>query len=222
MKYIDWLAFCGIRFAILQMKACSKIIKPNGREECFDRIFINDYVKRNEKYIRGDVLEFSGGDVIYAKKYGNAKNVYLMAGEMHEKLYPKSDFFSNLDDERTLPAKRFDCIIATQVIMYMNNPYTALQNLKKMLKLGGMLILTVPGPLFHHSKNTHHMFSFTEESIKYMCQRVFGSFDDFEWYGNIECVQHMLFWIKHNGVRDLSNKDYRYTLVMGITCRNNR
>ena len=45
-------------------------LKPNTTEECFDRYYIEDYVKTNRKYIHGVVLEWAGGDICYSKKWG--------------------------------------------------------------------------------------------------------------------------------------------------------
>lgn len=208
---------------INELRAISNELKPANREECFDRPFINDYVKRNSEFIVGDVLEFAGGEIQYARKYGKPDNLYMMAGICHKDVYSDGiDFYADLDNYTTLPGKKFDCIVATQVIMYMNDPREALLNLKRMLKPGGHLILTVPGPLFHHSKNTHHMFSFTEDSIKYLCKNVFGEYKDFKWYGDLESTFCMLFWMKQickNNVISYQ-PEYLYTLVMGITTEN--
>ena len=203
-----------------KLRKISNELKPITREDCFDRYYINDYVELNKKYIKGDVLEFAGGDVIYAKKYGDNPNVRIMCGLNHKEAYPNADYYADLDNTNTLPNQKFDCIVATQVIMYMNSPLQALKSLKYMLKPNGTLILTVPGPLFHHSKNSHHMLSFTEESLKYLCEKVFGNYENFKYYGDMECCQYMLFWMKKNPYRKPLNHEYSYTLVMGIMVHN--
>lgn len=140
-----------------------------------------------------------------------------MASDRHKEIYSHANYFADLDDEKTLPDKKFNCIIATQVLMYMNNPEQGLKSLKQMLYPNGVLILTIPGPIFHHSKNSHHMFSFTEESIKYLCENTFGEFYDFKYYGSIENAENMFFWTKYNPNMNLDNeKEYLYTMIMGI------
>lgn len=204
---------------LLELAEISRHVKPANREDCFDRYYINDYVERNKRYIKGDVLEFAGGE-IYAEKYGQPSCVKLMTSPRHREINPTADYFADLDDKSTLPEEKFDCIIATQVIMYVNDLETALENLRYMLKPDGALILTVPGPLFHHSKNSHHMFSFTEESLKYLCDRVFHNYEDFMWYGSLEYAMYMLFWMKKNPCEKPTEHEYLYTLVMGITAKN--
>lgn len=204
---------------LLELGEISRHLKPADREECFDRYYINDYVERNRRYIKGDVLEFAGGE-IYAEKYGDSPRVKLMTSARHREINPTADYFADLDDRSTLPEEKFDCIIATQVIMYVNDLETALENLRYMLKPGGALILTVPGPLFHHSRNSHHMFSFTEESLKFLLERVFHNYEDFMYYGSLEYAMYMLFWMKKNPFEKPAEHEYLYTLVMGITAKN--
>lgn len=218
MRVVDHILFSLFSLNVYSLKVLSKFLQPKKREECFDRPYINDYINLTKEYIRGDVLEFAGGDVIYAQKYGTPCNVYLMAGIAHKNVYPNADFYTDLDDIATLPDKKFDCIVATQVIMYMKNVEVALQNLKTMLKPGGALIITVPGPLFHHSKGSHHMFSFTEESLEYLCDKVFHNYEKFKYYGDISTAERMLFWTKAYP-KMKEKQDYLYTLVMGITVR---
>lgn len=205
---------------INNLQKISNELKPITREDCFDRYYINDYVELNKKYIKGDVLEFAGGEVVYAKKYGDNPNVKIMASIRHKEIFTDADYYADLDDINTLPDEKFDCIIATQVIMYMKNPRQALESLKYMLKPKGTLILTVPGPLFHHSKNSHHFFSFTEESLKYLCEEVFHNYENFKCYGDMQYSQYMLFWMKKNPYIKPTNNEYLYTLVMGITLHN--
>ena len=153
-------------------------------------------------------------------EYGNNPNIKIMTADKHKDIYPNADYFVDLENIKTLPEDKFDCIIATQVIMYMKDVVKTLENLKYMLKPNGVLILTVPGPLFHHSKNSHHMFSFTEESIKYLCQKVFNNYENFQYYGNLEYTQYMLYWMKKNHYWGEDDNEYLYTLVMGITAKN--
>ena len=211
----DEQLFFEFNSCIKKLKNISLRLQPKCREECFDRKYINNYILENRSSIKGDVLEFCGGE-LYAKKYAQGKiNVKTMAYIGHRKIYANANYFCDLDDISTLPNDKFDCIIATQVIMYMNNPVVALTNLRKLLKRNGVLLLTVPGPLFHHSKNTHHMFSFTEESIKYLFLKVFGNYSNLKLYGNINYAEYMLFWTK--APKQIDNTfEYLYTLVIGI------
>lgn len=213
--------YLKFRKKLHELKVISEDLKPQEREECFDRYFINDYVKRHKKYIKGDILEFCGGNTVYAQKYNEGGGVHLMAFTGHKEAYPHADYFADLEDKSTLPDKQFDCIIATQVIMYMSKIDDVLQNLKSMLKENGVLILTVPGPIFHHSKNSRHMFSFTEESMNEICKRNFGENNvfDIKCYGNLEYAMYNFFWMKKNPYEKEIPFDYYYTLVIGTLCK---
>lgn len=219
-QYYERKMYREFKNCVNKMRHISNYLKPQTRDECFDRYFIEDYVNDSAQYIKGDVLEFAGGETIYAQKYGTKPNVFIMAALSHKEVYPNANYYADLENEDTLPSKKFDCIVATQVIMYMEDLTRTLNNLKSMLKPNGYLILTVPGPIFHHSKNSHHMFSFTEESIKSLLLKTFGNYENFECYGNLEYVQYMLFWIKKNPYHRDIKLEYQYTLVMGITAQN--
>ena len=218
----DGYYYQSIKQKIKEIEELSKHLKPADREECFDRWYINDFIERNKNSIKGDVLEFCGGEV-YAKKYGDSSvRVKMMTSLRHKDINPAADYFADLDDVNTLPNEKFDCIIATQVIMYVNNVEQSLANLKYMLKPSGTLLLTVPGPLFHHSKNSHHMYSFTEESLKYIVGKTFGGWTDFKFYGSLEYAFYMLFWIKRNMKEKPLDNEYLYTLVLGIAAIKNK
>ncbi len=208
-----------------KMHKISNYLKPENREECFDRKFINDYVQSNKNYIKGDVLEFSGGDIIYAKKYGDKNiNLKMAAYQGHKDIYPHADYHIDLEDISTLPEQKFDCIVATQVIMYMYDLKKTMENLKYMLKDNGALILTVPGPISYHSKGTRHMFSFTEESMTRLCSEIFGKENllNVVPYGNLEYVQYCLYWmVPPENERHLEHEN-RYTLLIGCLCQNNK
>ena len=134
-------------------------------------------------------------------------------------MYPDADIYADLEDEATLPDMKFDCIVATQVIMYMYDIERCMRNLRRMLKPGGMLILTVPGFAAHRQGHVM-MATFTEDFLKQLCMSTFGNHDNFRYYGNLEYVLYMLFGVKKNPYEKPTVNEYKYSLVLGITARN--
>lgn len=187
-------------------------------EDGFDRYFINDYVEINKKYIKGDVLEFAGGNTVYSKKYGDNPNVKLIT-YIGDKGNYQADYYADLMEPKTLPAQKFDCIVATQVFMCMENPYIALNNLKSLLKPNGVLIFTIQGPLYPH--RTGYMFAYTERSLKHLFMKVFNNYNNFKYYGNLEYTLYMLYGMKKNPYKKPGKHDQTFTLTMGITAINN-
>lgn len=207
----------------LEMQVIADFLRPNTREECFDRQFINSYVKENSDKIKGNILEFYGGNLyssVYALEPITLKTMTYIG---HKDINPGVDYYSDLENMNTLPEEKFDCIVATQVLMYNFDIEKAMKSLKWMLKPGGYLILTVPGPIFHHSRGTRETYLFTAESLEWLCSNVFGkeNISKIEGYGNFEYAQYCMFWMRAPSP-EISNMDYedRFALVFGCTCRN--
>lgn len=206
---------------IEDIKDIAALLHPQAWEEAYDRYYINDYISRHKNDIHGDVLEFCGGEDVYAKKYGGMlKRVDLMAKTGLENVFPNADIYANLEDISTLPAAQYDCIIATQVIMYMYDLKTVMNNLKYMLKPGGILILTVPGPISDSSPHSvARYWSFSATALKHLCNTTFGNYEDCRTYGSINYSVHMLFGIKQNPFKPPIEDDDCHCLILGISCR---
>lgn len=213
-------------FALLEkriesIKDIAALLHPRSWEEAYDRYYINDYVRRHKNEIHGDVLEFCGGEVVYAEKYGEGVGrIDLMAKKGLENAFPDADIYADLEDASTLPEMRYDCIVATQVIMYMYDLETVMDNLKRMLRPGGTLLLTVPGPLSDSSPHSvARYWSFSEAALKRLCKDTFGNYEDCRAYGSADCGVHMLFRIKCNPDKPPVADDDCHCLILGISCR---
>lgn len=204
------------------------VLYPANQEEAFDRGFIMDYVSSCKQYIKGDILEFAGGNIMYADMFGmGGYSLDVMAATSLKEYYPKADIFADLEDVATLPIKKYDCIIATQVICNIYDSYVAMCNLKRMLKPGGYLILTVPGnPTL--SEGGHHLRSFSEEALMRLCEESFGNYANLISYGNFEYALQMLMGMKKNPydkaekMRHYSfgdRKENKYSIIVGVLCR---
>ena len=87
----------------------------------------------------------------------------------------------------------YDAIILTEVIEHLNDPITMLKSLIKILKIGGIIILTTPNKTFINSSNNLswaielppiHYFWFSEKSMKCISNIISAdiSFIDFTKY----------------------------------------
>ncbi len=107
-----------------------------------DRYYIEQFLARHRKDIRGCVLEI--GDNVYTRKYGGDS-------------VSQSDVLSLTADGRTvtlvgdlatsddIPRTRFDCIIFTQTLQFIFDHRAALETLYNSLKPRGVLLATLPG-----------------------------------------------------------------------------
>ena len=107
-----------------------------------DRYYIENFLARHEYDIKGRVLEI--GDNDYTLRFGGT-NV-LQSDVLHvEENNPKATFVGDLSNAPQLPDNSFDCIVLTQTLHLIYHHLEALQTCYRILKPGGVLLLTVPG-----------------------------------------------------------------------------
>lgn len=87
--------------------------------------------------------------------------------------------------------KRYDYVLLLDVIEHLENPMQALQNIKKLLKKNGRLILTTPNALSYRRflksiikrriENPDHLFSFNRETISNLLGQAGYKIEKFEY-----------------------------------------
>jgi SAM-dependent methyltransferase len=107
-----------------------------------DRRYIEDFLSRNAEDIKGRVLEI--GDNAYTRQYGEARVTH--SDILHiDQSNPRATLVGDLAKGDHLPSESFDCIVLTQTLQYVFDVHKAVTTLHRMLKPGGVLLLTVPG-----------------------------------------------------------------------------
>lgn len=107
-----------------------------------DRHYIESFLERNAKDVRGRVLEF--GDATYTRRFGEAR-VTSSDVVNYEAEHVATTIVADIASADSLPRARFDCIICTQVLMYVFDSGAALRTLRDALAPGGTLLTTFPG-----------------------------------------------------------------------------
>lgn len=107
-----------------------------------DRYYIEQFLSRHASDIQGHVLEI--GDDVYTLQFGRervTKSDILHVAEG----YPKATIVADLTRADHVPSDTFDCIICTQTLQLIYETPKAIRSLHRMLKSGGVLLLTIPG-----------------------------------------------------------------------------
>jgi SAM-dependent methyltransferase len=123
-------------------------IKPASRRFAFDRgtpidrYFIGRFLERNAEDIRGRVLEV--GDRGYTQTYGGNRVtqsdvLHVAAGN------PEATIVGDLVTGKGLPWGVFDCLVLTQTLHVIYDVHSAVKNIHRLLKPGGIALVTVPG-----------------------------------------------------------------------------
>lgn len=112
------------------------------RGQIIDRYYIEKFLAERAGDVRGHVLEF--GDDAYTRQYGSGKVtgtdvLHLTADNPH------ATIVGDLSDGGQIPSNTFDCIICTQVLLLVYDVHAAIRTLYRILKPGGVALITVPG-----------------------------------------------------------------------------
>ena len=165
-----------------------------SRGKPIDRFYIEELLSRNKKLIKGDCGEI--GEARYLNSYNNnfVKSYKIFDFDLANK---SADIYGDLEDLNKIPEKIFDCFISTQVLNFIYNFSTAIDSLHKMLKPGGVLLLTVSGPSTHISEYDMSRWGdywrFTEQSVLKAFEKTFGQSNvEIKSYGNVLAATSML------------------------------
>ena len=125
-------------------------LEPISREFGFDRgtpvdrYYIERFLATQATDIRGRVLEVGGND--YTRRFGGDRvqvsdvlNVYPAGGS--------TTIVSDLASGTNIPDDTFDCMIVTQTLHLLWDVAGGVRTLLRVLKPGGVLLLTVPGTI---------------------------------------------------------------------------
>ncbi|HSP23888.1 MAG TPA: methyltransferase domain-containing protein, partial [Saliniramus sp.] len=107
-----------------------------------DRHFIEAFLEAQSDAIAGRVLEI--GDDAYTRRFGGAD--VTRADVLHVSPdAPGATFTGDLADAPSLPDAAFDCVVLTQTLHLVFDMAAAIGTLARILKPGGVLLLTTPG-----------------------------------------------------------------------------
>jgi len=156
------------------------------RGQPIDRHYIENFLLQHENDIRGRVLEV--GDNTYTKKFGGSsveKSDILHA----VKGKPSATIVADIAHADNIPPSSFDCIILTQTLQFVYDLPSAVNHLHRILKPGGVLLLTVPGisQISRYDMDRWGEFwRFTTQSAQRLFEKEFSTENvKIEAYGNV-------------------------------------
>jgi SAM-dependent methyltransferase len=153
-----------------------------------DRYFIEQFLAKHAGDIKGHVLEI--GTDMYTQRFGGARvtrSDVLHVAETH----PHVTIIADLTDPDPVQvqAETFDCFILTQTLHLIYDVRAALCTARRILKPGGVLLLTVPGlaPISRYDMDRWgDYWRFTSRSLGRLLEETFPSSDvKVEAHGNV-------------------------------------
>jgi SAM-dependent methyltransferase len=193
-----------------------------GRGKPIDRRYIEDFLSRNRRDIRGHVLEVS--ENAYTVAFGGrqvTRSDILHVDDSH----PGATVVADLADAEALPSARFDCFICTQTLTYIYDVPRALATVHRILRPGGSFLTTVPGisqisPYDQHRWGEY--WRFTEQSLERLLADAFGHANvEVMSYGNVLASVAFLQGLCVEDLRpdELDHRDPRYQLLVAGRAR---
>jgi SAM-dependent methyltransferase len=144
------------------------------RGTALDRYYIERFLQRHAGDVRGRVLEV--GESTYTRRYGGNRVTHSDVLHVQEG-NPQATIIGDLADAPQIADATFDCIVLTQTLNLIYDARAAVRTLHRILKPGGVLLLTVPG-ITQVPNGTVWAYTwywaFTELSVRRMLGEVFG------------------------------------------------
>ncbi len=121
---------------------------PASRQFAFDRgtpidrYLIECFLERHAADIRGRALEVEGKQ--YLQKFGGDRVTRIDVLHAVEG-NPEATIVGDLVTGKGLPRGVFDCLVLTQTLHVIYDMHTAVKNIHRMLRKGGVALVTIPG-----------------------------------------------------------------------------
>ena len=152
------------------------------------------YVARD--YVKGNLLEIGCGEgrgVALLQDKVNSYSGLDKIGEVVDSLnkaYPQADFKQSVIPPLPYPDSSFDSIISFQVIEHIKDDITYLNEIFRVLKPGGVVLLTTPNIKMSLSRNPWHIREYTAQQLSEICKSDFATVELKGITGNDKVMQY--------------------------------
>lgn len=194
-----------------------------------DRRYIEDFLRgqagsgeRVRGDIQGRVLEI--GDARYTSKFGGWQGGTVSVSDvLHtDPLNSAATVIGDLTEPEALPRDTYDCVICTQVLLFIYDVHTAMRSLHRMLRPGGVLLLTVSGiaQICHpDAESWGEYWRFTGLSVRRLAEEVFAPEDvTVRTYGNVLTAAAFLYGAAAEDLKpwELESHDPDYEVTVAL------
>jgi SAM-dependent methyltransferase len=181
-----------------------------------DRYYIERFLDEYRGDIHGHVLEVKNSD--YTRRFG--KGVECSDVVDIDPANPLATIVVDLAAADGIPAATFDCVILTQTLQYIYQPQAAMAHACRILRPGGVLLMTVPGiiKMDPNFVGTDY-WRFTVDSCTALVKEVFGVEQiEVRTYGNVLSAIAFLTGLAHEELsqRELDSLDPAYQVVIAV------
>lgn len=189
------------------------------RGQPIDRYYIENFLGAQKGDICGHVLEVMANT--YTRRFGGQRVRSSDVLDVSEE-NPKATVLADLANAEHLPADTYDCIIVTQTLQFVYDVGAAIQTLHRILKPGGVLLVTVPGisQISRYDMDRWgHYWSFTSASMRKLFEGVFPTGHvTISTHGNVLAAISFLHGLAADELRtgELDYHDDNYQVIIAV------
>jgi glycosyltransferase involved in cell wall biosynthesis/SAM-dependent methyltransferase len=185
------------------------------RGKPIDRRYIEDFLSRNAGDIRGRVLEVA--DNAYTMQFGGTR--VTQSDILHaDPSNPRAALVGDLAEGHDFPSRVFDCIVLTQTLHFIFDMGKAVATLHRMLKPGGVLLVTVPGiSCIEHDANWPPLWTLSATALRRLLEARFGEANiSVTAYGNVLAAVAFLHGLAESELRasEIDTHDPEYPVTV--------
>jgi SAM-dependent methyltransferase len=185
------------------------------RGKPLDRRYIEDFLSRHALDIRGRVLEVANN--IYTTQFGGARVTHsdILHADANN---PRATLVGDLAAADHFPAQAFDCIVLTQTLHFIFDMGRAVATLHRILKPGGVLLVTVPGiSSIEHDAKWPPLWTLSPTALSRLLEASFGEANvDVTAYGNVLAAVAFLHGLADSELQpaELDTRDPEYPVTV--------
>lgn len=124
-----------------------------------------------KSYLHGHLVDLGCGNVPYYEWYKDRVDKITCVDwpqSSHDAKYV--DIFANLNQSLPLENSSVDCVFSTSVLEHICEPLVLLQEIRRILKQDGYLVLSVPF-LYHLHEEPFDYYRYTPHGLKYLAEK---------------------------------------------------
>lgn len=194
------------------------------RGQCVDRYYIEKFLAAHQDAIHGRVAEVCDSE--YTARFGSGRVEQADVLDINEQNSLRT-ITVDLSQPDQVSEGIFDCIIATQVLLFIRDYAAAIRSLHKMLKPDGTLLVTIPGisPLVTGNMvggTGDDWWRFTGRSARYEFASVFGEEQvQVQTYGNVLTATAFLYGLVSQELtaEELEHHDPDFEVTIGVKAK---
>ena len=197
------------------------------RGTCIDRYYLEKFLTQQQASIRGRVLEVQSS--AYAERFGGDRVQHVDVVDL-DAANPKRTITADLAHCPEIASNTYDCVICTQTLLLIYDVRSAVAEIHRILKPGGVVLATMPGIAKICERELmggagEDYWRFTRASAGRMFSDVFGSGPvEVSSYGNVLSSIAFLHGLvaEELSAEELDAQDDEYQLMVAVTARKAR